>query len=480
MAQFVETELLFDVPIDNRLSLPGFGGTHGAILLTGRSTDRRKLMSIYEVSVDGYVSREPMAKLQLSDEILFFDTGFVNGTLTLLLLSAEDVLALDPVTGDVNKLFGIRSVYRTASTALLARLDFTVDVNDDGLDDIVVPDFDGLRVVLQTEDGFDAPILPDIKPRLTTNPNEARYRSDPLHRYDFNFDGIRDLAVVRNNEFIVFDAESTGSFNSEPRTIPIDISLADDDEVARFEANMTEIDQSDFRLSQISRVADLNKDGLPDIITFTAVSSGVFEKSSEYRVHLAIGGGPDIRFRDVADAEILSRGLQVDLTPVEIDTSGPQDLVSMSVDFGFRQLITALFTRSVVLNVGLHRFGTRPLYASEPDYRAKVKLRFDFSTGFISNPAVRFADFNGDGHADLLLQNGLDEIEIKRGSRLGERFHDRSWIWETRLPLDGTLIEVADTNGDEMQDILVGYGSGDGEEMTRRLRVLVSRLSDAR
>ena len=162
IAQFVETELVFDAPIDSRLSLPDFAGAVGAILLTGRSEDRRKHISIYQVFTNGSVSRDPMINLELSDDVLFFDTGYVHGARTLLLLSANDVLALEPVTGELSTLLSVQSVYRTASTAPLSRLEFMVDVNEDGLDDIVLPDFDGLRVVLQTDDGFSPPILLDI------------------------------------------------------------------------------------------------------------------------------------------------------------------------------------------------------------------------------------------------------------------------------------------------------------------------------
>lgn len=473
LAQFVETELALDVPIESRLGISGFDSQPGAIVLAGRSKDRQKHMAIYPVRADGSVASEPSTRLLLPEQVLYFDSATINAETTLVFLTPDGILELDPESGRLNSLLSIASVYRTPTRESLGHLDFVRDLNDDGLDDIVLPDFDGVRIRLQTTHGFGPEILLDIAPRLLLGTSQASYRPDQLYLYDFNLDGMRDLAVLRDNQFHVFDADSEWSFASHARRIPIDIELAADDEAARFEENLVQIDQSDFRSSRISDVTDLNDDGLPDIITFTAISSGVFDKRSEYGVHLASWTQDGIRYRDPADAKIASRGFQVGLTP--IDSEGGRDLVSTSVDFGFRQVIAALFTRSLTVDVSLHRFGNDPIYTSEGDYHTETKLKLNISTGFVSVPAVRFADFNDDGLADILLQQGDDELLIREGSRSAEDFGESSWTWETTLPLDGSLIDVADANGDGFKDVLIGYGNADGEEMRNRLRVLVGQ-----
>ncbi len=476
-AQFVETEIVFGQPIDGYMSLPAGDGGPGAILLTGRAEGGRKRVGIYSVLASGRVADTPSAELALPDDVLFFDTGVVGGEPSLMFLGTDGVWSLDARTEKLRRVLEVASIYRAPSGAALTRLDFAMDVNDDGLEDLVVPGFEGVRVSTQSGDGFGEPALLNVSPRMTIASEQARYSADELHRYDFDFDGKRDLAVVRDNRFLVFDALSDSGFASEPRVVPIDLSLADDEELARFERNLVEIDQSDFEVTRIARIIDLNRDGLPDIVTFTAISTGVFEKRSEYHVHLARRRGTSIVFSDEADAAIPSSGFQFGLTPVDVDNDGRRDLVTSSVEFGFRQLIAALLTRRLKLDVNLYRFGAPSVYPAEPDYTADVRLKFDISSGFVSNPAVRFGDFNGDGAADLLLQDGVEELEIRTGSASGESFGGESWTWETRLPLDGTQVEVADVDGDGCQDVLVAYGSGDGEEMLDRLRVLVSRPS---
>lgn len=476
-AQFVETELDLGLPIDNRLTLPGFNGSPGSILLTGRSSEGDKYLALYTVREDGSVDREPAAKVALAKGALFFDTGRIGAQTQLLLLTSAGVSELTP--GGVAELADVRTIYKTQSSAALTKLDFLTDVNGDGRDDIVLPDFEGLRVALQSSTGFDHFQLLTLPPLLTVSGAEARYRADRLYCYDFNGDGRDDLAVIRDNSFLIFDATGERAFSSAPRVVPIDIGLADESVIRRAQENLIDVDQSDFSLTQIADVKDLNGDGLPDIITFTAISKGLFDKRTEYRVHLASAGDGGIHYSAEADAEIPSDGVQLSLAAVDVNGDSMQDLVTTSFHLGFREIVAALFSRSVTLDVALYRLGTAPIYPATPDFRAKAKLQFSLSTGFISNPAVRFADFDGDGLLDLMLQDGTDELRIRRGSSRGPEFGADAVKWSTRLPKDGTLIEIADANGDSRQDVLVGYGRADGADLVDRVRVLVSEPGTA-
>jgi hypothetical protein len=475
-AQFVETELDLGLPVDNRLALPGFNGSPGAILLTGRSAEGDKYLALYDVRPDGTVDREPADRVSLAKGALFFDTGRIGVRNELLLLTSTGVSKLAP-TGVV-ELIRVESIYKTPSSAALTKLDFITDVNGDGLDDIVLPDFEGLRVALQSQSGFDDFQLLELPPLLTVSGSEARYRADRLYSYDFNGDGRKDVAVIRNGRFFIFDAVGERAFSRTPRVVPIDIGLADDAVVRRAQENLIDVDQSDFRLTQIADVKDLNGDGLPDIITFTAISKGLFDKRTEYHIHLGRMVDGSIHYSATPDADIPSDGVQLNFAAVDVNGDGRQDLVTTSFHLGFGELIGALFSRSVTLDVALYRPGTAPIYASAPDFRAKTKLQFSLSTGFISNPAVRFADFDGDGLLDLMLQDGSGELRIRRGSSQGAEFGSAS-RWSTRLPKDGTLVEIVDANGDSRQDVLVGYGRADGGDLVDRVRVLISAPASA-
>ena len=288
-----------------------------------------------------------MLETFLPAEALFFDAGRVGSQLELLFLGPDGVSVLDPETAALKLILEMPSVFRTSSSAAITELDFLMDVNQDGREDIVLPDFDGLRIALQGDKGFEASVVLEIRPELRSDQGEPRYSVDPLHHYDFTLDGRKDLAIVRDNQFLVFERTEAG-YSPQGQFFPIDIELEEEGN-ERFGNRVIDIDQSDLRLSRIYSVADLNGDELPDITTFTTISEGVFNKRTEYRVHLGRRNAAGVRYQSTADAEIPSDGYQVDLDLLDVDDSGEQDLVSKSFRLGFAELISALFSRTVDL-----------------------------------------------------------------------------------------------------------------------------------
>lgn len=469
-AQFLESELEFGVPIDSYRVLRGYAGERGSILLTGRSEAGEKIIGLYPIKQDS-VNASASLTMPVPPEILFFDAGQVGGINELLFLTPSGISRLDVESATLRPIADMQSIFRTASRAPLTELDFFMDVNEDGRDDIVLTDFEGLRISLQTSDGFDPQTLVNIRPELRLSQGEPHYQVETLHHFDFNLDGHKDLAIIRDNQFLVFEYGENG-FSVDAKTLAIDIELEPEDS-DRYGSGVVNIDQSDYRLSRIDKVADLNGDALPDILTITTVSAGLFNKHTEYRVHLGRKSDEGVYYLPTEDAEIPSDGIQVDLSLLGEDESQGKDLVSTSFRIGFGEIISALFSRSIKVNVELFRIGTNPLYPPEPDYRARVRLRFSLSTGFVNVPAVRFGDFDGDGRSDLMLQEDTESLEIRLGN--GRDFKSGELQWKTTLPRDGTLIKVANVNDDSATDVLVGYGRSDGDGMRNRLRILLGQ-----
>jgi hypothetical protein len=469
-AQFLESELEFVAPIDSHRVLSGYAGERGSIFLTGRSESGEKTIGLYAIEQDS-VNASALLRMPVPPDVLFFDAGQVGGTSELLFLTTDGISRLDVETATLIPIAAVQSIFRTGSRAPLTELDFFKDVNEDGMDDIVLADFEGLRISLQAADGFEPQILLNIRPELRLNAGGPHYQVETLHYFDFNLDGRKDLAIVRDNQFLVFEYGENGfAANAKTRAIDIELEPEDSD---RYGGGVVDIDQSDYRRSQIDKVVDLNGDALPDILTITTVSAGLFNKHTEYRVHLGRKSDQGVYYLPTEDAEIPSDGIQVDLSLLGEDEAQGKDLVSTSFRIGFGEIISALFSRSIKVNVELFRIGTEPLYPPEPDYRARVRLRFSLSTGFVNVPAVRFGDFDGDGNSDLMLQEDTENLEIRLGD--GRDFKSGELQWTTSLPRDGTLIKVANVNDDSAMDVLIGYGRSDGDGMRNRLRVLLGQ-----
>ena len=473
-AQFVETLLDFGAAVDSRVALPGFSALPGALFVTGRGDDGAKRMALYAVRQDGTVQPQPISVRRVGDEVLFFDRGRTDSGETLALLSPAHILRLDPSNGQLKPLVAIESIYRAPSRGPVSELDFLKDVNEDGLDDVVLPDFDGIRIYLQAADGFDAGMLLKAPPRLRLSESSPEYVADQLYYYDFDRDGARDLGVLRDKQFLVFPWDGA-RFRSDPDLLALNIPLASARELQMLEESVADLDQSNFRLSRIFRVTDLNGDELPDIITFTTISSGVFDKRTEYRVHLGRATATRVIFRPQPDAMIPSDGFQVELLEIAATGNGRQDLVSTSMSLGLGKILKALFSKSVNVDIELRRMDELGGYPEQPDYRSKVRVRFSLTTGFVSYPAVRFGDFDGDGITDLLLQNNQRELEIRPGVTDGRNFGPTAARISTLLPGNGDLIQVVDADGDQRQDLVIGYGPGDEAPLPKQLRILIAR-----
>lgn len=455
--------------------MTGDGHTQGYIIVSGNLADGNKRLSIFGVAPDGAVRAQPAVTLTLDSAYLFFDTARIGNIEQLLIGGVDGVFLVDLARGDLRLLMTLPSLFRVGSDEPLRHIDFAFDVNADQLDDLVLPDYDGVRIALQSDSGFGEPQFLRLQPEFRFTEESAQFRPLEIYSFDFNNDSRIDVAARRGREFIVFESVSGASeFAEEPRSYPIDIEITDDETVRRLEDDLLSVDQSDLQLTQIARVEDLNGDGLPDIVTHTTLSDGVFDKRSEYRVHIARSSPGGLYFVREQDSTIAADDFQIGLEIVPAGPANRSDIVTTSVAFGFRQLIASLFSRSLTLDIRLHHLAREGVYSSDPDFTSQAKLRFDLTTGFVSAPAIRFADFDGDGRVDLLTQIDDTGLRFESAISASERNRSNDFEWRTSLPGDGTLIETAEVNGDNRADVLIRYGNGDDENLRRTFRVLIS------
>jgi len=335
-------------------------GTSHDLVLVGQDEEHRQWLAVYRLTEASEPRTEQLVAMEAESELLYFDVGRLGDQEGLYFLSPGRILRYDFTSDTLVETVRIQSIYRQERSQNLEHYDFLRDLDDDGRDDLIVPDLEGFRIRLQTADGElgDEILIPDSV-RMTLNGSAAGYYSRPTYTADMNFDGLVDLVVGQDRAFHAHIQEDERQFRSDPLVVPIALDIPSEAKLRALDDQSGAVDQSELTVKRISSVRDLNDDGLLDIITDATHSQGVFDKHNEFRVHLGRRDGQSLIFDDAEDSLLSSDGLQFDLRKSDINDDGKQDLIIPSVRLSFTRVMAAFFSGSVSLDLRFYKVGVR-------------------------------------------------------------------------------------------------------------------------
>lgn len=450
-------------PVSIRLS-----GGAGLIAVGQREEDWR--FSVISLA-DGSI----VAAGVIPEGAFFYDTGDPQGRGTdqLCFFSERGVSILDPAGGEPADLIEVGSLYHGLSAQGPAYSDFVRDFDGDAADDVLVPLFDGWLLARQRETGFDRFVL-QIPPRVRVFDTGISYQPRQPRIGDVDGDGLNDLMFLRDTEFVSFVQRPAGQFSAPGRHDHIDAPLASEEQRARWERDDGQVDQSDLQIEEIELVRDFDDDGIPDLLTEKSISEGVFDRRSEYHLYLGRREAQSLKYAGAPDGSIASDGVQFDPLVVDVDGDGRLDLVTPSTRLGLTRIVTALFSGRISVDLDVYRMQADGGYPAKSDYRTRFKVEFDLETGLTRYPAVRIADFDGDGHAELLVQEQPDELTLYPGVTGAALFGKNERTLRVPLPINGQMVEARDLDDDGRADLIIRYGPADGAEFFGELRVLLS------
>lgn len=443
-----------------------FPGDAGAsVAVGGRDADGRPVLALLQLK-DG---RLQLREVALPADAVAIDSGpIAGGADAVFILCSDRVLRLDGFSATPAPVADTESLYRGRSFAeLSATIDFARDVTGDGVAELLIQDFDGMHVHGGERYALRSTLqLPSIRRGydrvVTYRPVRIAAAAGPTGP---------ELVSIRGNELAVFATGGPG-FGAMPDIAPIELGLSEEREIEAYYNGYDNIDQSQFELREPELLHDINADSLPDLITLQTVSRGVFDKESIYRIHLARRESGRLTFAPEPDAILSGRGYQFG---IQAETLGEDRLalVSPSVRIGLRAIIGALFSRSVTLQIAIHTPDAMGDYVEEPSTVVKSKVRFDFGSGQVEFPTIEFGDLDGDGHSDLVLKTGGDELVWRRNRGDGQFDRDDREL-DLVAPADGTAVHTVDMDGDGRAEVIVRYGSGDDDALNGLIRVLPS------
>ncbi len=444
------------------------------LLLVGKTPEGEQQLQIYRL----HHGAEPELQLSmdLPGELLAMDVARNQDGETLCFLDPEGALCLDFLSGDLRRVLSFSSLFRLPRSGSIADLDFLQDLNGDELDDLLVPDFGGLVFALQKADGSFASATDLLaNPDMTLGKTVVRYRLPRTSLADANFDGRMDVLLLEDRSLRVYAANAEGGYDHQGTLLSLGLDIASKAQLQEWESDRGDMDQSDMSIRVIERVADLDGDGAPDVLTEATHSRGVFDKSSDFAVHLGRNQDGWVYHTDPPDSVMVSKGMQFDLVVEDLDGDGRKDLIIPSIRLGLGRVIKALFSGSMSMDLDFYRADERGHYPAEPNFSASTKVRIDMKKGHADVPAVLAADFSGDGVKDLLLQLNKDELKITLGDGSPSLFAGRSFKISASLPRNGDRIQPLDVDADGLSDLVIQYGDSDGPELAGRLSVFLAR-----
>ena len=469
-------------PAERQTVLTGFllGGPVAelAVLTIDDSGDR--LLRIYAFRDGAWA---PGLEATLGPEVEFVDVAGIGGRDRLVTFAPGRLSWFDPESGTERPLVAASSNFVPPRQTEIPHVDVTHDLNGDGREDLVVPDVDGFRVFIQTESrAFADPVKVGRSTDMSRILGADGYRFDPwsqsrVHEVDYNGDGRRDLVFWNEDRFAVHLQDERGLFPRAGKTFTTGVEFDSDGLAA-----------GDMTGRVLHSLADLNGDGVADLVVFSLEGGTISAKRSAFEVHFGTrtpGGGTV--FAPEAGARIESGGsIQLGMERHDFDGGGRVGLMFTTIEKRFLEgslwkRIKGFMGDDVVLELEFYRTGDGP-FPDEPDAIRSIALdgvpshrepgwvpleillrggthesrrtQEEWPRAF--NRTLLIGDVTGDGRPDLLIEPEFRELHVYAGVPGPGLFAQKPRRVEVSLH-DGEYAWLADLDRDGRQDILVHH-----------------------
>ena len=452
------------------------------VVYIDENADRR--LRIYAFGNDTWT---PKLDVTLRPEVLFIDVANINGRDRLITYERDRLNWYDPESSTHHVLAEVPSNFKPPRSGEIPHVDITRDVNADKRDDFVVPDSDGFWVSIQMNDGtFADPVKLGPPTEMERILGADGYRYDPwsqsrIYEVDYNRDGRTDLVFWNEDHFEVHLQDESGLFTLNAKTFTTNVAFDSD--------RLSLLTTADMTGRVLHALADLNGDGIADLVIFKLSGEDISKKHSNYEVHFGAPtpNGSIVFSRDVdlkfqsdekiqlgMDRHDFNRDGQVDLMITTINLEFLKGSLWKSVkgfmgediwlDLEFYQMEDGRYpntpntTRSIALDgVPSHREpGWVPLdVVLRGATHERRKTQQSYPRAF--NTTLHIGDVTGDGYSDLLIADHPRIMVVFVGVPGPEIFARQPQQVKVAIPNDEEYTWIVDLNKDGRQDILMHY-----------------------
>jgi hypothetical protein len=427
----------------------------------------------------------PNLDATLRPEASFVDVARIGGRDRLVTYEPGHLYWFDPESATHRPLMAVNSSFNPPRGDEIPHVDVTRDLNDDGRDDLVVPDVDGFSVFIQLDDGtFADPVTVGRATDMRGIYGADGYRYDPwshsrIHRVDYDTDGRSDLVFWSEDHFEVHLQAERGLFAAESEAFTTDVAFDSDDLFALATGRMTG--------RVLHSLTDLNGDGVADLVVVSLEGDGISNKRSTYEVHLGTPA-PDDRIAFATDVDIAFRSpgsIQLGMDRLDLDRDGQIDLMFTTIDL---QYLEASLWKSIKGTMGDDIWLQLEFYPSQegryPDEAATVRrialdgVPSNREPGSVPldivlrgatherrktqaiwprafNSTLLIGDVTGDGLSDLIIGQHPRHLDLLVGVPGPGLFSPQPQDVAVAVPNDAEYTWLVDLDRDGTQDILM-------------------------
>jgi hypothetical protein len=390
--------------------------------------------------------------------------SLARGPAGLLALTDDGVAAVSIDTGDKGEiglelLIADRPVI-SGCGSYLPRLDWIIDVDGDGDDDLLLPSYAGPSIYLQDEGAFAS-----VPVQRLEMPGDRRFAGARSYRVpdvqDLDGDGRPDLVSLGGRFRHIHLGQGDGTFRPA-------YPARDECPEARTALHIPGATAEE--MSQLTFLGDLDGDGraeavlqeevVPEKMGFRAGMRQAKRPPQHFRLFhldesLKIEGDPYLEF------EAIGHSFSAELPTAhhhqfqDLDADGRLDLITVTLDFSIFQMVRIATTKRISIGMDFHVWAQRAdgNFRRVPGLDLSEKLRFNLKRMSIGRMAQFGGDFDGDGRIDFVHFGRGKQVTIHRGQPGCRYPPDPDLVVELEEePQDLGLVRVRDFDGDGRAD----------------------------
>lgn len=388
----------------------------------------------------------------------------------LVFLTTEGVTTYSHKNKKLIPLLKSPSIFPLIDDKRLRQLSMVFDVNNSGLDDILIADFNAYHLWVQQNNGSFSHYPLSMNAKVETYVDVPRYSARKPYIIDLNLDNKKDIVFTRDGKLIGFLQQADGGFSSTPIVMTPGMEISLDGE-----ASLRPGDGRSYEglvINSIYDVMDLDGDALADLIIRRDVFANALDQNYDYLIHYGRASERGLSFNSAPDTRIHTRGIQFESVFADVNGDGRKDFYTPSAHFGIGTIVRALISGSAGLELQFYVMNEDRSFPEKPNHSHKASANVSISGGRVDLPLFQLARQGAGNKLDLLVGDKQERLIVRQSSDQ-KLFNKPPMTFPIDLPRDGSKVKVMDINNDGKDDLILPFDSQDTEKARNQVRVLV-------